>query len=399
MFGPNPAFRLLFLCLVCIGIGQSMLFAILPPAAREIGITPFQVSTVFASSATLWVFVSPWWGRRSDVWGRRPVILLGLLGYALSMALMATTIVGGVRGVLAAAATYPLLVASRLVFALLGSGTGPAAQAYIADRTTYEERTAGMAIVNAAMGLGQTIGPAVGAALAVVGLVAPLYFSAVLAVASAAVIARFLPEPELPAAPEVERGRGLGFRDERIRAYLLIRVALQATSATTMITLALYMQDMLALTPTQAVQYAGAGFVVLAVAGLVTQLVVVQRMRPSARFMMQLGMPLQLASFCLLVVGSSFVLQLVALALLGAGTGLVRPGSAAGASLAVEPHEQGAVAGILGGLSVVGNIFGPMLGTGLYGLSPRAPYLINAAMMAVGTVFVLRSRDVRALRA
>jgi len=399
MFGPNPAFRLLFLSLVCIGIGQSMLFAILPPAARAIGITPFQVSTVFASSATLWVFVSPWWGRRSDVWGRRPVILLGLLGYALSMALMATIIVFGVRGLLAVSMTYPLLVASRSVFALLGSGTGPAAQAYIADRTTYAERTAGMAIINAAMGLGQTVGPALGAALAVLGLVAPLYFAAALAVVSAAVIARFLPEPELPTVPDSGGGRSLGFWDARIRVYLLIRVALQATSATTQITLALYLQDMLALTPTQAGQYAGIGFVMLAASGLVTQLVVVQRMRPSARLMMQLGMPLQLASFCLLVVGSSFALQLVGLALLGAGTGLVRPGSAAGASLAVEPHEQGAVAGILGGLSVVGNIFGPLLGTGVYDFSPRAPYVLNALMMAACTIYVLRSRDVRTLRA
>ena len=68
------ALRILFVCLVCIGIGQSMLFSILPPAARAIGISPFQVSTIFAISASIWVFVSPWWGRRSDVRGRRPII-------------------------------------------------------------------------------------------------------------------------------------------------------------------------------------------------------------------------------------------------------------------------------------------------------------------------------------
>jgi MFS family permease len=85
---PSPhsrALRILFVCLVCIGIGQSMWFSIPPPAARAIGITPFQVSTIFATSASIWVFVSPWWGRRSDLRGRRPIILTGLLGYALSM--------------------------------------------------------------------------------------------------------------------------------------------------------------------------------------------------------------------------------------------------------------------------------------------------------------------------
>ena len=121
------SFRILFVGLVCIGMGQSVLFSTLPPAARELGLTPFKISTIFATSAALWVFVSPWWGRRSDVVGRRPIILGGLLGYALSMALVATTITLGRTAVLPAAMVYPCLVGSRCIFALLGSGTGPAA--------------------------------------------------------------------------------------------------------------------------------------------------------------------------------------------------------------------------------------------------------------------------------
>jgi MFS family permease len=170
------AFALLFGCLVCIGIGQSMLFSILPPAARAIGISPFQVSTIFATSASIWVFVSPMWGRRSDVSGRRPVLLIGLLGYALSMTLLATVIEIGTLALLPPLIIYPLLIASRSVFALIGSGTGPASQAYIADRTTRAERTAGVSLVSAAMGLGETLGPGLGALLASIGVLAPIYF-------------------------------------------------------------------------------------------------------------------------------------------------------------------------------------------------------------------------------
>src|SRR5262245_2859725 len=180
--GHRRAFRTLFLCLVCIGMGQSMLFAILPPAAREIGLSPFQVSTIFATSASIWVFVSPRWGRQSDVWGRRPVILIGLLGFATSMSLLATMIFVGLHKLLPVSLVYPMMIASRCVFALVGSGTGPASQAYVADRTSRTERTSGVALVNAALGLGQTIGPGTGAALAVFGLLAPLYFSSALAV-------------------------------------------------------------------------------------------------------------------------------------------------------------------------------------------------------------------------
>ncbi|MBU6283726.1 MFS transporter, partial [bacterium] len=96
-------FALLFACLVSVGMGQSMLFSVLPPAARTIGLTPFQVSTIFATSASLWVFVSPAWGRRSDVAGRRRVMMIGLLGYALSMVLIATVIEVGTHRLLPAA--------------------------------------------------------------------------------------------------------------------------------------------------------------------------------------------------------------------------------------------------------------------------------------------------------
>jgi MFS family permease len=110
----NPrALRVLFVCLVCIGLGQSMLFAILPPAARALGISPSRISTIFATSASIWVFLSSWWGRKSDVWGRRPVILIGLLGFGLSMALLATTIALGAAGLLSAVAVYPLLTPDR----------------------------------------------------------------------------------------------------------------------------------------------------------------------------------------------------------------------------------------------------------------------------------------------
>lgn len=393
------AFRVLFFCLVCVGMGQSMLFSILPPAARVIGLSPFQVSTIFATSASIWVFVSPWWGRRSDVTGRRKVILIGLLGFALSMTLLATMIEIGVHQLLPPLVVYPLMVASRSVFALLGSGTGPASQAYVADRTTRLERTAGVALVNAAMGLGETVGPGLGAALAVIGLLAPVYFSAGLAVVSALTIWHFLPEDGVPVETHLERPQRLRVRDPRVLPFLLVSTSLQAVRATTVITLAFYLQDTLGLTGQQTVQYSGVGFVTLAVAGLVAQLVIVQRFQPSPPWLLRTGTALMVAAFVLIVIGNGYAAVVIALALLGLGLGFVRPGAAAGASLSVRPNEQGSVAGVVGGVAVIGNVFGPMLGTSLYELRHTAPFLLNGIIMAAVLVYVLTSRRVRAVRA
>ena len=142
---------------------------------------------------------------------------------------------------------YPCLIGSRCIFALLGSGTGPASQAYVADRTTHEERTAGVAFLNAAMGLGETIGPGVGSMLAVFGAATPIYFAAGLAVASAGLLGRMLPEEKAPHA--IARGpvKRLPLLDRRVLPFLGIAAALQAVRATVAITLALFFQDTLGL--------------------------------------------------------------------------------------------------------------------------------------------------------
>ncbi len=393
------ALRTLFLCLVCIGIGQSMLFSILPPAARSIGISPFQVSTIFATSASIWVFVSPWWGRRSDRRGRRPIILMGLLGYALSMFSLAVVIEIGIAKLLPAMVIYPMLIVARSLFALLGSGTGPASQAYVADRTTHSERTAGVALVSAALGVGETLGPGIGALLATVDLLAPLYLSAALAVISGVMIHRYLPEDHAPHERHAPPPARLSFRDGRVAPFIIVSASLQAVRATTVITLAFFFQDTLRLSSSETVQYSGIGFVVMAVAGLVAQLVFVQRLQPTARRMLHTGVPLMVAAYVILMFAHSYPAALVALTLLGTGLGLTRPGSAAGASLSVEAHEQGAVAGLVTGVAVAGNVFGPMLGTSLYALNPIGPYALNAAIMAGSWLLLFANQRLRNLRA
>ena len=138
-----------------------MLFSILPPAARALGITPFQVSTIFAVSASIWVFVSPWWGRLSDVRGRRPVILIGLLGYALSMSLLGDVIRLGARR---ACCPRPRSIRSwsrraRVRAPRLGHGSGVAGVRRRSHRS-YEERAGGGGVRERGMGLGETLGPA-----------------------------------------------------------------------------------------------------------------------------------------------------------------------------------------------------------------------------------------------
>ncbi len=391
------AFAVLFLALTCVGLGQAILFAILPPAAREIGLSPFQVAVIFVVSATIWMFMSPFWGRKSDVIGRRPVILIGLSGYAASMIFLGLVLELGLRGTTSVALVYVLMIGSRCIFALFGSGAPPASQAYVADRTTIEERTRGVSMLNAAFGLGQTLGPAAGALFAVYGVVVPLYVSVFLALVSTAAIWAFLGE-DAPPRVHQQRLASIRFYDVRVWPFFLLAACLQAVRATTTITLAFFLQDSLGLTAERTVQMAGIGFVALATAGVATQLIVVQRAHLSSRTMLRCGLVAALAGLLVFIAAEGMPGYTVGLALLGSGFGLVRPGAAAGASVSVTAEEQGEVAGMTSSVGVAGNIVGPLVGTLLYEVTPLAPYWMSAAVMALALLFALTNTAVRTAR-
>ena len=113
------AFLLLFTGLLSIGMGQSLMFAILPPVARNLGLSEVQVGMIFAISGLLWALSSPFWGRLSDRWGRRPVILVGLLGYAVSMAMFGFVVQISLTGWLALTPAYLLIEFYRRALAYL----------------------------------------------------------------------------------------------------------------------------------------------------------------------------------------------------------------------------------------------------------------------------------------
>jgi MFS family permease len=123
------AFLVLFISLTCMGAGQSVMYSILPSLARELGITEFQAQLPFAVSGAIWMFTSTYWGKRSDHWGRKPVILMGLTAFGISFAAFAIFAQLGVSKVMAVAYAYPAMIAARSIYGIFGSGASPASQA------------------------------------------------------------------------------------------------------------------------------------------------------------------------------------------------------------------------------------------------------------------------------
>lgn len=391
------SFLLLFAGLISIGMGQSIMFAILPPVARSLGLSEFQVGAIFAVSAVLWVVSSPFWGRRSDGWGRRPVILVGFAGYAVSMAAFGLCVQARLAGWVPLLPAYVLMVASRAVFGLFGSATVPAAQAYVADRTQPGERIAQFALQGAAFGIGVTLGPGLVALLLGLGLVAPFYAVAALGLLSALAVSLGLPEQARRRGRSIPHVR-LGPLDPRVLPFMLVGITLGVGQASTMQTIGFYAIDVLGMGVEQSARFVGIALMGTAGATLFVQLVVVRLLRPSPRFLMGLGAVCGVGSFAALVFGASYAALFSAMTMLGFAFGLIRSGTVAGASLSVGVREQGAVAGLMNTTGAIGVIFAPFVGMSLYQLAPRAPYLLNLFLAVVTLAFVAWHPRIRELR-
>src|SRR3546814_7027539 len=121
-------------------MGQTLVYAVLPPIARHLGISDFGTTMIYSLSSLLWIVTSPFWGRRSDIVGRKPIMLLGLAAFSISTVIFACLVLVALWGWLLMAIVFPLFMVSRSIYGGFGSGNNAAAQAYVADRTSRGDR-------------------------------------------------------------------------------------------------------------------------------------------------------------------------------------------------------------------------------------------------------------------
>jgi MFS family permease len=389
----QKAFLILMMSVMCLGMGQTILFAVLPPLARQIGLTEMQVGMIFTCSALLWVFCSPFWGRRSDVWGRKPTILLGLLAFALSMVSLGVVTQVALTGAMAVIPVFVLMVMTRAIHGGFGSAGPSSAQAYIADRTSREERTGHLANFMAAFGLGSTLGPGIGSAAAAIGPVAPIYVVAVIAVGAAIAIFIWLPENAKPQ----QRGDlpKLSFMDPRLRWLLLFGVLGGFLNVVPLQVIGFYLMDVLELDESNASQLLGVALMVMSMASLFVQLVLVQRLKMSPALLLRLSPILMIAGHGLIALGSEFGVIVFGLLLTGLGTGMYFPGFTAAASLAVRPEEQGAAAGLGNSAMATGYILAPVVGFTLYKIAPQVPFYVTSALGVLLVIFTQVNKSIR----
>jgi MFS family permease len=396
---PRPTFRLLFACLAIVGIGNSMLFAVLPPIARETNMPDWCVSAIFTVSAILWVLTSPVWGRASDTRGRKPMIVLGLSAYAVSTVSFTLVAAFGLAGHVAWPILFVSLAIARSIFGGFGSATNPAAQAYVADITPTAIRTREIAAITSAFAFGSAGGPALAAGLiAKFGLLAPLYTVATLA--SAGALAAFLFLPKSPITAEAKRSAAPSsvWRlavDARVRTWLVVGVILSACTAVMYQQLSFYFMDRLNVPPREGAALVGVSLALGALAQIVAQLGLLPRLSLSPRGLIIAGTIIVAMGTGLTAIGDDFGVLATAQGLVGLGFGLARPGFTGGASLSVGPDDQGSVAGLVVAANGAGFVVAPIFGAGVYALiSHQAPFILCTIVLLGLALFCVQAKSI-----
>jgi MFS family permease len=383
----------LIIALMTTAMGQSLVFAILAPLGREVQLSELQITSIIALSSVVFGFAAPAWGRLSDRLGRKPIIITGLIGYTLGTLGFTSVFYAGLAGLLGGSVLYGALLLARCSQSVIMSATGPASTAYAADHSTREQRTSTMARLGTANSMGTILGPAVSGALATFGLLAPLYFAAAMAALAALLVWRQLPVTPPRDLTHRKITARLRFTDRRIMVFLATAIGLFVGFSGIQQTLGFQLQDKLHLDGIRTAQMTGAALMVSAAFTFLIQVTVMQRMTLRATRFICIGMLSLFVGAIIIASFNTFAELALGMAFIGTGLGLCMPSIASATSLAVNPAEQGAAAGLVSSCPAIGFIAGPICAGALYQVhGVLAPLFSAAIFLAVLVCLIVNER-------
>lgn len=360
-------------------LGFGIIIPLLPFYAESFGASALQIGLLGTSFSLMQFLFSPIWGRWSDKIGRKPIILVGLLGSCLSYV------------ALALATSLPLVFLARIVGGIAGANI-PTAQAYIADVTTPENRAKGMGMVGAAFGLGFIFGPAIGGLLSRFSPEAPMWFAAALCLGNLVAAWFLLPESRTASSSTRTLGRMDAFRHAMAKPtlllclglFFLVTLAFSGFEAT----FAIFSGARFGFTAsTIGFVFAFIGVVLALVQGVlvhkVVKLIGERRLIPLAIGSIAIGIGLVPFAW-------SIPSLLGALGILALGMGFNNPSITAMVSKLSDPDDQGGMLGLASSLSSLGRVVGPAWGGYLYdAYGMTTPYVSAAALMSVACVIAI----------
>jgi multidrug resistance protein len=362
-------------------LGFAMVFPLLPFYATELGASPFTIGLLISSFSVAQLVTAPLWGRVSDRFGRRPVLLVGLAAAGVAY------IVFGL------AHSIWLLLLSRTVQGA-GGGTTGVVQAYVGDSTEPSERAKALGWLSAATSTGVMIGPVIGSLAAHLGREAPGFIAALLCFLNVLFALRYLPESR----PK------LGQSKRKIRAALwhvlrhpfaphprliwIYAVGMGAFAAMSSV-VALYLNFQFGVTE----KTIGFVFFYIGAIAVVMRALILGKMVDwlGETRVMRLGGIIFGVGLAIYTLPRSMWLMALAIPLVPIGQALLFPSVTALSSHRADPKELGQMMGVQQAFGGGARVIAPLISTFVYEkLGPGDPFLLASVVMLVVAIMAFQ---------
>lgn len=382
---PKRALLLVFFTIFLDILGFGILVPVIPFLVEPFDSSATAIGLLTVSFSVAQFIAAPVLGVLSDRYGRRPVLLISILGAALAYAAFG------------AATALWVFFAARIVDGLTG-GNISTAQAYIADVSKPEDRAKNFGLIGAAFGAGFVLGPAIGGVLSHVSLSAPAYLAGALCLASAVFGYFYLPE-SLPQshrriAPFTMRdfnpfSQLLEFLKNPVLALNFTSLLMMGLAMNTLRSnFAVYAREHLHYDP----PHVGYLYAYLGTIVVVTQLFLVRRIAPifGERKTALIGFTSMMIGFLWMATEPDILEITFIMPLIAVGNGLCFPTITALSSHSVKHNQQGGVMGAQQSVNSMAMIIGPFIaGLAFDHISFGAPYAIAAGFLLIGLLLLL----------
>lgn len=366
---------ILFFTMVVIMLGFGMIIPVMPFYIKSFGASGKALGSLMAVYGITQFVFAPIWGGLSDRHGRKPILMLGVLGNAIAQLLFGLS------------TQLWMLFAARALSGILSAATLPTAMAYIGDTTTREQRGGGMGIIGAAMGIGMVIGPGLGGLLGGTNLSAPFFLAAALSFLALILIWLLLPEPQIvrPAASGIKKDNQLVALIKAVTGpigiLLLLSFLLTFGLTNFEAVFGLYAADRYQYGPSQV-------GMVLTLIGLLSAIVQGGLIGPMIRKIGEVpiirwALLLSAVGFILMTLPETFLQVFLATGFFVSFNSLLNP-SVASLISKRTPYLQGITMGLNNSYLSLGRIVGPLWAGFAYDLGMNLPFLSGAVVMLVG---------------
>lgn len=371
------ALSILLLNLFIAFLGIGLVIPVLPTIMNELHLSGSVVGNLVAAFALAQLIISPLTGRWVDQFGRKIMIVIGLILFSFSEFLFGL------------AQSVEILFISRVIGGISAAFIMPAVTAFIADITTIEMRPKALGYMSAAISTGFIIGPGIGGFLAEFGPRIPFFAAGFLAMFAGILSQITLKEPERTYEETGEK-QVSGWRRVFAPIYFipLMIIFISSFSLTSFESLfALYVDHKFAFTPKDiAIAITGG-----AIVGAIAQLVLFDRL---AKWIGEIGVVrysliISVILLILMTVVTNYVNVLLVTFIVFIGFDLIRPAVTSYLSK-VAGNEQGFVGGMNSMFTSIGNVIGPIIGGLLFDVKLDYPFYFAALVLAFGLLMTIR---------